>query len=93
MTAPSSATIEREKVPEWVDMARLCFETCLSDTTVDAWVKLRRLPAPKKRGGKLMWRWREVDDWLENGSPDAQPTQDNDRIVAMEEAMRRASRR
>ena len=84
---------EREKMPQWVDTARLCRETCLSESTVDAWVRQGLLPHPRKRGGKNMWRWAEVDDWLENGPPNAQPTQDNDRVVRMREAMQDASRR
>lgn len=82
-----------EKVPEWVDKARLCFETCTSDSTIDVWVRSGVIPEPKKRGGKLMWKWATVNDWLENGSPTAQPTKDNDRVVQMREAMREASRR
>lgn len=67
-------------IPAWVDMERLCHETCLSDRTVDAWVREGRLPAPKVRGRKLMWRWKEVDAYLERGGPEvrksANPTPD-----------------
>lgn len=87
-------TSERRKVmPEWVDRQRLMVEACLSDETVDAWVRQGLLPEPKKRGGKLMWRWATVDDYLENGNPDEQPSQDNDRVVKMRGAMQAASRR
>jgi hypothetical protein len=57
-------------VPTWVDMARLCFETCLSERTVDDWVRQGLLPAGRLRGGKLMWRWSEVDEWIERGGPE-----------------------
>ena len=56
-------------VPAWVDMPTLCREICVSDTTVDNWVGQGILPPPRKRGGKLMWKWQEVDEWLTNGRP------------------------
>jgi len=43
--------------------------------SVDNWVSQGILPPPRKRGGKLMWKWEEVDAWLANGgsgSPDAE---------------------
>lgn len=85
-------TDQPSKVPEWVDRRRLMVEACLSDETVDAWVRQGLLPEPKKRGGKLMWRWATVDKWIENGGDPAQTPQDNDRVVAMERAMRNARR-
>ena len=54
---------------------------------VDAWVKLGLLPPPKKRGGKLMWRWAEVDRYLENGGAKEQCSAD-----AQAEAIRHATR-
>lgn len=72
--------------PPWMDIATLCAHVCLSPNGVDAWVAQGILPPPVKRGGKLMWEWKEVDEKLRNGgagkSPDAQA-----------ERMRHASRR
>lgn len=79
MTQPKEATIEREKVPEWVDMARLCFECCTCPSTVDVWVRERLLPPPRRVRGKLMWRWRDVDAWLASGGP---PGEDSDSLEA-----------
>lgn len=62
------------KVPEWVDTARLCFEVCISEATVDAWVKQGILPAPVYRGGKRLWRWREVDAHLAGTAPGGAPS-------------------
>lgn len=56
-------------VPTWVDMARLCAEICCVPNTVDAWVVKGILPPPRMRGGKSMWKWAEVDEWLTNGKP------------------------
>lgn len=79
--------------PTWVDRQRLARELCACETTIDSWVRLRVLPEPKKRGGKLLWRWETVDRWIEQGGDPEHTPQDNDRVVAMEEAMRKASRR
>lgn len=45
-------------------MATLCAHICASPNTVDKWVSLGILPPPRKKGGKLMWRWAEVDAYL-----------------------------
>ena len=62
--------------PPWMDMPTLCQHTCLTPNTVEAWVAQGILPAPRKRGGKLMWKWSEVDEKLTvgevGGSPDDQ---------------------
>jgi hypothetical protein len=59
-----------DRPPAWVDMATLCRETCLSETTVKSWVQTGDLPEPVKRRGKLMWKWATVDAYLEHGPPD-----------------------
>jgi predicted DNA-binding transcriptional regulator AlpA len=57
-------------IPAWVDLAELARQICVSPTTVDNWVAAGVLPAPRKRGGKLMWKWSEVDAKLTNGTQD-----------------------
>lgn len=54
-------------IPPWQDMATLCRHICVSPSTVDKWVLDGILPAPRKRGGKLMWKWCEVDEMLTRG--------------------------
>jgi predicted DNA-binding transcriptional regulator AlpA len=73
--------------PPWQDMAALCQHICVSTTTVDNWVAQGILPPPRKRGGKLMWKWSEVDEYLTNGRPGASPNSDAERI---RDATRRA---
>ena len=61
--------------PPWQDMATLCQHICAAPNTVDKWVLDGILPPPRKRGGKLMWKWSEVDEYLSDGgarSPDAE---------------------
>lgn len=61
-------------IPPWMDSTTLAKHICVSATTVDNWVAQGILPAPRKRGGKLMWKWSEVDRYLTDGtgSPDAE---------------------
>ena len=66
--------------PPWQDMPTLCVHICVSSTTVENWVAQGILPAPRKRGGKLMWKWSEVDAYLTNGRPDGSPESDAERI-------------
>ncbi len=63
--------------PPWQDSVTLAEHLCISPTTVPAWVNDGILPPPRERGGKLMWKWSEVDDRLSVGkegssTPDAQ---------------------
>lgn len=58
-----------DTVPPWVDAPTLSRLICASDRTIDAWVAQGILPPPRKRGGKNLWRWKEVDEWLANGPP------------------------
>jgi predicted DNA-binding transcriptional regulator AlpA len=67
-------------VPPWLDKETLGRCTCLSDTTIDAWVAQGILPPPRKRGGKLMWKWSEVDERLTLGKVGASPDADAERI-------------
>jgi len=55
--------------PPWMDTVTLCEHICIHPNTVDDWVSQGILPPPRKRGRKLMWRWKEVDEWLTNGQP------------------------
>ena len=59
-------------IPPWQDKATLAKNICASDTTIDTWVAQGILPPPRKRGGKLMWKWSEVDERLTvGGNPDS----------------------
>lgn len=74
-------------IPPWMDKATLAKCICAGDTTIDAWVAQGILPPPRKRGGKLMWKWSEVDERLTvGGSPDslAERIRDGSRKAAAE---------
>jgi hypothetical protein len=69
-------------IPAWVDTVHLCAETCLSQDTVDARVRLGLLPAGKRRMGKTMWCcWSDVDSYLEQGAARASILSDVDRVA------------
>ena len=47
--------------PPWQDATTLCAHLCISDGTLDTWVREARLPAARLIGGKRMWEWAEVE--------------------------------
>lgn len=59
--------------PPWMDKASLAAHICAGDTTIDTWVMQGILPPPRKRGGKLMWKWSEVDEKLSLGNVGGAP--------------------
>lgn len=70
---------ERGHIPAWVDMNRLCREICSCPSSVDILVRDRKLPPPKRLRGKLLWRWKDVDAWLEAEGP---PGEQSDSLEA-----------
>jgi predicted DNA-binding transcriptional regulator AlpA len=82
-------TVRLPYPPPWQDISTLCGHTCLSEATVDKWVKLGLLPPPRQRGGKRMWKWSEVNAYLENGGNDVPVSQGSD-VEQVREATRRA---
>ena len=66
----------KPQAPLWMDTPTLCTNICASERTVDSWVAQGLLPPPRRVGGKRLWKWSEVDEYLTNGgvtrSPDAQ---------------------
>lgn len=72
-----AATQDRKReTPAYVDIARLCHELCISERTADAWVRQGVLPEPRMRGGKRLWKWMEVERYLDDGGPSVQPSAD-----------------
>ena len=48
--------------PPWQDSVTLAAHISVSVSTLENWVAAGILPPPRKRGGKLMWKWSEVDN-------------------------------
>jgi hypothetical protein len=53
--------------PPWQDSVTLAAHISVSVSTLENWVAAGILPPPRKRGGKLMWKWAEVDKQLSEG--------------------------
>lgn len=51
--------------PPWQDVATLCAHICVSEGTLDNWIKSKDFPPARMRGGKRMWKWAEVEAWLD----------------------------
>lgn len=66
--------------PPWMDSPTLAAHICVSAATVDNWVRQGILPPPRKRGGKLMWKWAEVDRYLTDGSVGGSPDAEAEEI-------------
>jgi predicted site-specific integrase-resolvase len=66
--------------PPWQDAPTLCAHLCISETTLDNWVRQGILPPAKARGGKRMWKWSEVERFMEF-DPGIVPEQDLARRV------------
>jgi predicted DNA-binding transcriptional regulator AlpA len=56
-----------ENTPPWVDMDTLSWAICTSLTSIENYVAQGLLPLPHKLGGKRLWCWKEVEEWLTNG--------------------------
>jgi predicted site-specific integrase-resolvase len=63
MTAPKRNTLPYP--PPWQDTVTLAEHLCVAPSTITNWVAQGILP--RNRGGKLMWRWDEVDEMLTIG--------------------------
>jgi predicted DNA-binding transcriptional regulator AlpA len=69
-----------EKMPPWVDVETLVWATCSTKTSIENYVEQGKLPPPRKLGGKRIWRWAEVEDWLNNGPPSAKLSDLTERV-------------
>lgn len=53
------------RIPPYQDIAHLTENLCISEPTVNAWVKQGILPPPRNKGGKRLWKWAEVEQYLD----------------------------
>lgn len=54
--------------PPFMCLSTLAEHICLSERAIEQWVSDGRLPPPKTRRGKRLWRWTEVVQYLDNDS-------------------------
>lgn len=68
-------------VPKWVDKEVLAVVISNSPDTIDNWAAQGIIPPPIKRGGKLMWKWADVDAKLTLGNAVGSPDSQAERIA------------
>ena len=77
--------------PPYQDIRTLSEHICLSERTIETWVKLGKLPAPVAGSdGKRLWRWKDVEKHLAPERAIGTPSDDIERI---REATRAAAAR
>lgn len=54
--------------PPWQDAPTLCAHLCISEGTLDNWVRQQILPPARPRGGKRMWKWSEVESYMDGNT-------------------------
>lgn len=59
--------------PPWQDAPTLAQHLSISLHTIENWVAAGWLPPGRQRGGKVMWKWSEVDDLMTNGKDNVLP--------------------
>jgi excisionase family DNA binding protein len=69
-----------------MDVVTLAEHLSVSVRTIERMVKARELPAPIERGGKRLWRWKDVDAHLQQAAEDAV---DDAAVVRITQAVRR----
>lgn len=98
MTAQTAEQSERDDArlpypPPWQDIATLCKHICASESTVDRWVKLGKLPAPTLVEGKRLWEWKEVNRHLKGKGKVVLPSADAEAERVRDESKRDADAR
>lgn len=59
--------------PPWQDRMTLAAHLSISPESIENWVAAGTIPPPRKRSGKLMWKWAEVDAWMTDGAQNGNP--------------------
>lgn len=77
-------------IPPWQDAVTLAWHLSISLHSVENWVAAGIIPPGRQRGGKIMWKWSEVDAWMTDGSPNARPGSIKDAVKREREADRHA---
>jgi hypothetical protein len=67
--------------PPYQDLRTLAEHLCLGESTVEAWVKVGKLPPPVVNEGKRLWRWKEVDQYLARSRETGAPSDNLKRIT------------
>lgn len=76
--------------PPYQDAATLAGNLCVTPDTIDNWVRDGILPPPKvnRSGKKRLWKWCEVERWLDGEAGETAPIQ---KLEELRDAARRAT--
>ena len=69
---PPARKRRRKLSPLVVDARRLAKLLCCGVRSVRTWDAAGKLPKPIRIGGRVVWRMKEIRDWLAAGAPDRQ---------------------
>jgi hypothetical protein len=50
--------------PPYQDLRTLAEHICTGESTIENWVRLGQFPAPRRIGGKRLWKWKDVERHL-----------------------------
>lgn len=53
--------------PPYQDVTTLAGNLSICTATVDNWVQRGILPPAVLRGGKRLWKWSQVEEWIDRG--------------------------
>jgi hypothetical protein len=76
--------------PPYQDLRTLSEHICAAESTIENWVRQGLFPAPKKIGGKNLWRWKEVEKHLARGD-DLSAASPSDELRRITDATRQAA--
>ncbi len=54
--------------PPYQDITTLSAHTTLAPRTIEMWVESGKLPPPKVKDGKRLWKWKEVERYLDGSA-------------------------
>lgn len=81
-------TVRLPYPPPYQDIDVLAEHISLAPRTIEEWVRIGKLPPPKVRSGKRLWKWKEVEQCLD-GDPNLVPSSP-DEAARITEATRHA---
>jgi excisionase family DNA binding protein len=75
--------------PPYQDIEVLSEHLSVTRRTIDTWVKVGKLPAPRVQGGKRLWKWTDVQRYLD-GDTGLVPSSPDQLAARITEATRNA---
>lgn len=77
-------------VPPYQDISTLTRNLCISERTVDDWVKEGLLPEPRRKKGKRLWKWTEVEQYMDRDATTV-PASPDDQVERIRNATQAAA--